>query len=177
MQQACQFHQPESEISRFLSSLQTWVQAVSLAVSPAVSVSISPGGRWDLNISLSPPQVSPGWFHNLIISPGTTRNSDWNKYPLGLYPFSLNHTFLPNVKSLGVVHSSLSLNHTFLPKMTNHSELSHITQQHKNKQNTQTFALIIFIVNKSKSNQYIKSASFPFGGISYFQQQQQLDCY
>ena len=174
MQQACQFHQPESEISRFLSSLQTWVQAVSLAVSPAVSVSISPAGRWDLNISLSPPQVSPGWFHNLIISQGTTRNSDWNKYPLGLYPFSLNHTFLPNVKSLGVVHSSLSLNHTFLPKMTNHSELSHITQQHKNKQNTQTFAFTTFIANKSTKYSIHQIIIVSLRGHFLFQQQ--LDC-
>ena len=102
-------------------------QAVSLSVSPAVSLSVSPAGRKDSSFPWAMYHLTR---HNLIISQDTTKNSDGSKYPL-----------------LQVSILSLSTTHFF--QMTNHSELSQIIQQHKNKQNTKTFAFTAFIANKS----------------------------
>ena len=106
-------------------------QAVSLSVSPAVSLSVSPAGRRDSSFPWAMSELDYLTRHNLIshkaqqeIQMGVSIH-----YCRSLSSLSLNHTFLPNDKSLRVV--------------------SHHTTAQIQAKYPETFAFITFILNKS----------------------------
>jgi hypothetical protein len=84
----------------------------------------------------------------------------------GLYPLS---------RQLFVSSQWQSLSTTSFFPMTNHSELSHITQQHNNKQNTQTFAFLTFhsqniskVINTSNCHRFPSGASLISNSSCYY---------
>jgi hypothetical protein len=94
-------------------AIKWYQQAVSLSVSPAVSMSVSPAGRRDSSFPWVMSELDHLTMHNLI-----------------------SHKAQQEIQMGESIHccrslSSLSLSTTRFFPMTNHSELSHITQQHK----------------------------------------------
>ena len=98
----------------------------------------------------------------------TTRHSKKIRWECsqGLYPLSRQPFVSSQWQSLSTTR--------FFP-MTNHSELSHITQHHTTAQQQAKYPDICFhnfsYTKYQQSNQHIKLSSFSFGGISHFQQQ------
>ena len=141
MQQACLSHQPEEDISRPCSLFEHgYMQWACLShqydgkMASAACLSHQP--KEDISRSLSLHLKFPlgdvrTWSSH---TQGTTRNSDGSIHKVSFFSLLATTCFFP---------MTISLNHTFPPN-DNTLGVSHITQQHKNKQNTQTFAFITF---------------------------------